>query len=204
MLYIWKRCTLILLPYGSVLCTTMPFYDLILWTPIPLHCLWQIFPTLLPLVPFLSHTSPLIILPLFVSLSLSLSCSYFLSLASLPLSLLFSLGVSLPGVVSVAGVLLFLTATALTSMTFFSCLVRHQTPALREATLLHRRRAAAKLCTGTAWQWSWSGRRWEEERGRGAARRKRKENAELGRKDSSCDTEFSISFENSFWPHRVQ
>lgn len=142
--------------------------------------------------------------PFPLCLSLSLSCSYFLSLASLPLSLLFSLGVSLPGVVSVAGVLLFLTATALTSMTFFSCLVRHQTPALREATLLHRRRAAAKLCTGTAWQWSWSGRRWEEERGRGAARRKRKENAELGRKDSSCDTEFSISFENSFWPHRVQ
>lgn len=38
--------------------------------------------------------------------------------------------------VSVARVLLFLTATALTSMTFFSCLVRHQTPALGEATLL--------------------------------------------------------------------
>lgn len=86
MLYIWKRCTLILLPYGSFLFTTMPFYDLILWTPIPLHCLWQIFPTLLPLVPFLSHTSPLIILPLFVSLSLSLLLLFFVSRFASPQS----------------------------------------------------------------------------------------------------------------------
>lgn len=68
----------------------------------------------------------------------------------------FPLSVYLPSVVSLAGVLLFLTATALTSMTFFSCLVRHQTPALREATLLHRNRAAAKLCIGTARKWSWT------------------------------------------------
>lgn len=47
------------------------------------------------------------------------------------------------------GLLLCLTAAALTSMTFFSCLMRHQTPALGEATLSHRCKAAAKLCTGT-------------------------------------------------------
>lgn len=82
--------------------------------------------------------------------SSSLFC--LLCLSSFFLSVSLSLSVSLPGVVSVAGVLLFLTATALTSMTFFSCLVRHQTPALGEATLLHRRRVAAKLCTGTARQ----------------------------------------------------
>lgn len=86
----------------------------------------------------------------------------------LTVSVLF-LSLSLSGVVSVAGVLLFLTATALTSMTFFSCLVRHQTPALGEATLPHRRRAVAKLCTGTARQWSRTakGWRWETTRRRG-------------------------------------
>ena len=41
-------------------------------------------------------------------------------------------------------------------MTFFSCLVRHQTPALREATLPHRCKAAGKPCTGTAPR-RWSG-----------------------------------------------
>ena len=93
------------------------------------------------------------LLPSFVS---------FLSLSSSLFSQYPSPSLPLPGVVSVARALLFLTATALTSMTFFSCLVRHQTPALGEATLLHRRRAAAKLCTGTARQWSRtvSRRRW--------------------------------------------
>lgn len=130
---------------------------------LPLHCLWQISPSLLPLLPFLSHTLRFLrwslnILPppLFCLLSVSLLLSF------LPVSFSLSLSPPLPGVVSVARALLFLTATALTSMTFFSCLVRHQTPALGEATLLHRRRAAAKLCTGTARQWSRtvSGRRW--------------------------------------------
>lgn len=94
----------------------------------------------------------------------------------LTVSLLF-LSLSLSGVVSVAGVLLFLTATALTSMTFFSCLVRHQTPALGEATLPHRRRAVAKLCTGTARQWSRTAKGWRwETRRRRRGRKKCRDN----------------------------
>lgn len=46
------------------------------------------------------------------------------------------------------GLLLGLTAAALTSVTSFSCLMRHQT-LLAEATVPHRRTAAAKLCSGT-------------------------------------------------------
>lgn len=124
-------------------------------TPLLLYCLWHISPSL-PSIS-LPHSSfpPMISEHPFTSLF----CLLFVSFLSL------SLSVSLPCVVSVAGVLLFLTATALTSMTFFSCLVRHQTPALGEATLLHRRRATAKLCTGTARQWSRtvSRRKWGEE-----------------------------------------
>lgn len=126
-------------------------------------------PSLLPLAPFISHT------PRFLRWSWT---SFLLSLSS-PFCL-FSFFLSVSGVVSVAGVLLFLTATALTSMTFFSCLVRHQTPALGEATLSHRRRAVAKLCTGTARQWSRTvkGRRWERRR----RRRRKKMQRQLGRK----------------------
>lgn len=112
--------------------------------PLLLHCLWQISPS--PPSISLPHSS----FPPLISEYPSSSLFCLLSVSFLSLSL----SVSLPCVVSVAGVLLFLTATALTSMTFFSCLVRHQTPALGEATLLHRRRATAKLCTGTAQQWS--------------------------------------------------
>lgn len=108
--------------------------------------------------------------------------SSLICLSPLPFSRYPFLSVSLPGVVSVAGVLLFLTATALTSMTFFSCLVRHQTPALGEATLLHRCRAAAKLCTGTARQWSRTvrGRGWERRRRRKGKRGKNLRQGERG------------------------
>lgn len=110
---------------------------------LPLSCIIVFDKSPPPLLPLVSHTLR------FLHWSLNI-----LPPPSRLLSISFSLSVSLPCVVSVAGVLLFLTATALTSMTFFSCLVRHQTPALGEATLLHRRRATAKLCTGTAQQWS--------------------------------------------------
>lgn len=137
----------------STLCLETCTLFLFQWrTSDNLSCIFSIplgwlSPSLLPLVAFLSHTLRFLCWS-WTSFLLSFSSPFCLSFLSFCLSPFLSLS----GVVSVAGVLPFLTATALTSMTFFSCLVRHQTPVLREATLPHRRRAVAKLCTGTAQQ----------------------------------------------------
>lgn len=124
----------------------------------------------LPLVAILSHTLHFLHWS-WITVFLSFSSPFCLSFLSFSLSPC----LSFTGVVLVAGVLPILTATALTSMTFFSCLVRHQTPALGEATLPHRRRAVAKLCTGTAQEYSRTvkGGRWKR-----GVRRKRKGEAE--------------------------
>ena len=99
-------------------------------------------------VSFLSSLPPLFLI---LSVSSTPSVSH-LSLFPFPV---FCLGISLSPALPISimwyqrtRVPLSLTATALTSMTFFSCSVRHQTPVLREATVLHRHRAAAKSRRG--------------------------------------------------------